>query len=94
MPDPVRKAVLEFNQELRKGRGTFAAPDQDSGHLSFLIPKLDYYFFTTKYPELAASDPVIAGNAWKRFLNTDEGAKYKVNRTEGRRMRRTGIIVK
>ncbi len=92
--DPTRRAVLELNAELRKVRGTFAAPDQDSGHLAFLIPRLDYYFFTSKYPDLAASDPLIAGRAWCRFLNTDEGAKYKVNPTEGRTARRTGVIIK
>lgn len=92
--DPLRRAVLDFNQRLRKEGGTFAAPDQDSGHLSFLIPRPDYYFFTTKYPELAASDPVIAGLAWRRFLNTDEGAKYKINRHEGKRRPVDGVIVR
>jgi hypothetical protein len=58
------------------------------------MPPVDYVWFTNKYPELAASDPQIARRAWLKFLNTDEGAKYKVNRTEGKRAPVDGVIVR
>lgn len=70
-----------------------ALPDH-SGHVAFVMGAVDYTWWTFKYPELGASDPQIARRAWLKFLNTDEGAKYKVNRTEGKRMPTNGIIVR
>lgn len=77
-----RDAVLGLNQELRKDRRSHALPDQ-SGHAAFQMPAEDYWWWTVKYPELAASDPEIARNAWTKFLNSDEGKKYKINPHEG-----------
>lgn len=91
--DPVRRALLERNQELRKHRQPFALPDH-SGHVAFEMPSLDYWYWTWKYPELAASDPIVARKAWNRFLNTPEGEKYKINPTEGRRAPVDRIIVR
>lgn len=92
-PYASRKAVLGLNEELRKERRPFALPDH-SGHVAFQMPTLDYYAWVMKYPELGASDPQIARNAWRKFLNSDDGAKYKINPLEGRRARATGIIIR
>jgi len=90
---PNRREVLALNAELRKTRNSFALPDQ-SGHILFQVPTLDYIAWTNKYPELAASDPAVAKPAWRKFLNSDEGRQYKINPREGQRARATGIIVK
>lgn len=79
-----RKTVLALNAELRKKRRTFALPDH-SGHIAFQMAALDYWAWVHKYPELGASDPTVARKAWMKFLNSDEGAQYKVNPTEGKR---------
>lgn len=68
-------------------------PDH-SGHVMFIMSAVDYTWWTAKYPELAASDPQIARRAWIKFLNSDDGAKYKVNRTEGKRMPVDRVIVR
>lgn len=88
-----RKQVCELNEELRKTRRSMALPDE-SGHVAFQIDAASYWRWTLVYPELGASDPVIARRAWLKFLNTDEGRPYKVNPTEGRRMPTHGIIVR
>jgi len=88
-----RALVLALNEELRKDRHPFALPDQ-SGHVAFQVPTLDYIAWTQKYPELGSSDPQIAKNAWRKFLNTEEGAQYKINSHEGKRARVTGVIIK
>ncbi len=88
-----RELVLALNQELRKERRPFALPDH-SGHVAFQIHSDDYWFWVTVYPELGASDPVVARKAWLWFLNTEKGAKYKVNPTEGKKMPVNGIIIR
>ncbi len=93
VPYASRKQVLALNAELRKERRPFALPD-GSGHMAFQVPAHTYWILVAKYPELGASDPDIARRAWYKFLNTEEGAVYKVNTHEGRTARRTGIIVK
>ena len=55
---------------------------------------LEYFYWTMRRPDLAASDPQIARNAWIKFLNSDDGRKFKVNPTEGKRMPTDGIIIK
>lgn len=86
-------AVLKLNEELRKDRRPYALPDQ-SGHVAFQMSTLEYFYWTLRIPDLGASDPQIARNAWIKFLNTDEGKRYKVNPTEGKRMPTDGIIVR
>jgi hypothetical protein len=88
-----RKLVLAINEALRKDRRTFALPDH-SGHVFFQCPVLDYYAWTKKYPELGASDPQIARRAWLKFLNTDEGAQYKINPYDGRKRYRVPLLSK
>lgn len=92
--DPDRRACLAYNEEARKERRTFAVPD-NSGHVAFNCPEMDYWYHTTfTDPELGASDPVIARNAWRKFLRTEIGRKYLLNPTEGKRMPATGIIIR
>lgn len=87
-------ALLKLNEELRKERYTFATPDE-SGHVAFQCPTHHYWYWVNKYPELGAADPVIARRAWLKFLNTDEGARYKVNPREGKRdPLNDGIIIR
>jgi hypothetical protein len=88
-----RREILEFNAELRKHRRAFGLPDS-SGHVAFMVPTLDYIAWCEKIPELGAADPQIARLAWMKFLNSEEGSKYKINPSEGKKARRTGIIVK
>lgn len=88
-----RIEVQGMNAELRKERRTFALPDH-SGHVAFQVDTFNYWRLVHKYPDLGAADPTIARRAWLKFLNTEEGAPYKVNRTEGRRMPTHRIIVK
>jgi hypothetical protein len=87
------KAVLALNEELRKDRRPFALPDH-SGHVAFQMSTLEYFYWTMRIPDLAASDAQIARNAWVKFLNTDAGRRYKVNPTEGKRMPTDGVIVR
>lgn len=86
-------AVLALNEELRKDRRPFALPDQ-SGHVAWQMSTLEYFYWTMRIPDLGAHDPQIARNAWIKFLNTEQGARYKVNRMEGRRTPDTRIIVR
>lgn len=88
-----RERILGFNAEMRKNRRTFATPD-NSGHVAFIVPTLDYIAWCQKYPELGASDPQIARKAWMKFLNTPEGEKYKINPTEGRRVHNVPLLSK
>ena len=89
----IKSSVLAFNEELRKERRPFALPDQ-SGHVQFQMDAKAYMYWTMRYPELAAHDAQIARNAWRKFLNSDEGARYKVNPAEGKRMPTDGIIIR
>lgn len=84
-------AVLNLNAELRKDRRPFALPDH-SGHIAFQMSTLEYFYWTMRRPDLAAHDPQIARQAWMKFLNSDDGRRYKVNPTEGKRMPVHGII--
>lgn len=87
------KTVATINQELRKNRRTFALPD-NSGHVMWQMDALSYYAWTAKYPELAAHDPQICRNAWIKFLNSDEGARYKINPYEGKRTFNVPLVSK
>lgn len=78
-------AVNRLNEELRKERGTFALPDQ-SGHVAFQMDAASYWFWVWKIPELGASDPDVAKPAWRKFLNSEIGSRYKVNPREGKRL--------
>jgi hypothetical protein len=49
------KAVLALNEELRKDRRPFALPDH-SGHVAFQMSTLEYFYWTMRIPDLAASD--------------------------------------
>ena len=84
---------MALNQELRKERRTHALPDA-SGHVAFQMSAMSYYFWTDRYPDLKASDPQIARNAWRKFLNSDEGQRFKINPHEGKRAPATRIVVK
>ncbi len=88
-----RLAALQFNEQQRKQRRTFATPDH-SGHVAFNMPQMDFWWWTSVKPELAAADPDIAKRAWLKFLNSDEGAKYKVNPKEGKRAAVDRVIVR
>jgi hypothetical protein len=91
-----RRLLLERNAEHRKTPRTFAAPDKDSGHLSFRVPAVDYWHLVRVNPDLGATDPVIAGLAWRKFLNTEQGEKYKINPHEGKRGApfKRGVIIR
>lgn len=88
-----RDLVCALNYELRKERRPFAMPD-GSGHVAFQIDAKSYWFWVAIYPELGASDPIVARKAWLWFLNTDNGRRFKVNPTEGKRMPVNGIIIR
>lgn len=88
-----RLRALQFAEQQRKQRRTHALPDH-SGRMAFVMPQMDFWWFTQKYPELAASDPQIARNAWKKFLNSEEGSKYKLNPKEGKRAPVDRVIVR
>lgn len=106
---PARRALLEDNEQLRKERRTFQAPDGDSGHLAFRIPESDFYRHA--FGEIVTID--AAGMAHIRrarypdLVAADPAAQlaelrrllrdhpeYKINPTEGRRMPVDGVIVK
>jgi hypothetical protein len=55
---------------------------------------VEYFYWTMRNPDLRASDPQIARQAWMKFLNSDDGQKYKINPREGRRMPSDGIIIR
>lgn len=80
------EAVNTLNAELRKERNSFALPDH-SGHVAFQMDAMAYWYWVHKIPDLGCSDAQIARRAWIKFLNTDAGAKYKVNPLEGKRLR-------
>lgn len=78
------EAVNRLNEELRKERNSFALPDH-SGHVAFQMDAHAYWFWVWKIPDLGCSDAQISRRAWIKFLNTEAGARYKVNPREGRR---------
>jgi hypothetical protein len=86
-------AVNALNEALRKERHTFALPDH-SGYVAFQMDAYSYWYWTHVIPDLGVSDAQIARRAWIKFLNTDAGARYKVNPTEGKRMPVDRIIVR
>jgi hypothetical protein len=91
---PSREATLELAAELRKDRRTNALPD-DSGHLGFIMPEADFYFWVWRYPELASHDAETNKRAWLKFLASDEGRKYCVNPRDFRPAPlRRGVIVR
>lgn len=92
--DPRRRRMLELNAELRKDRRNARALPDQSGHVAFAMPEMDYWYWTFTYPELAAADPVIARKAWEWFLNTPQGEKYKLNPHEGKRIPVHRILVR
>jgi len=77
--------VARINEELRKERSNMALPDH-SGHVAFQMDAYAYWYWTTKIPDLGCSDAQISRRAWLKFLNTEAGARYKVNPTEGRKL--------
>ena len=79
------QAVNALNEELRKDRFAFALPD-NSGHVMWQMSAQEYWYWVWKNPDLGASDPQIAREAWRKFLNTELGQRYKVNPREGQRM--------
>lgn len=93
IPYMAASAVLQLNEELRKDRHSFALPDH-SGHVVFFMPVMHYWYWVNKIPDLGVSDAQISRRAWIKFLNTDAGAKYKVNRYEGRRASTTRLASK
>lgn len=77
--------VNGLNAELRKERNAFALPDH-SGHVAFQMDAAHYWYWVHKIPDLGCSDAQISRRAWIKFLNTEHGARYKVNPTEGKRL--------
>lgn len=107
---PARNALYASNQELRKHRRTFQAPDVDSGHMAFRIAPEDFirhaYGEVLHYDE-ATGKAIMKKPRYPDLLADDpiEAAKamrrllndhpeYKVNPTEGKRMPTHGIIVR
>lgn len=88
------EAVLALNERLRKDANNARALPDQSGHVAFQMSSADYFYWTLRYPDLAASDAQIARNAWRKFLASDDGRKYTVNPHEARKTRRTGVIIR
>lgn len=86
--------VLALNQELRKDSNNARALPDHSGHVAFQMSAADYWYWTTRFPDLGASDPQIVRQAWTKFLRGDDGRKYCINPHEAKTQRRTGIIVR
>lgn len=89
-----RLEILNLNAELRKRRGTNALPDQ-SGYVQFSMHELDYWAAVMRNPDLRLGDGEQRRRAWARFLNSEEGAKFKINPHEGKKTpTHHGIIVR
>jgi hypothetical protein len=88
------RAALAFNEEARKAQTPGALPD-DSGHVAFNMPELDYYYWIWRKPELRNGDAESIRKAWREFLNSPDGERYKLNKREGKKAPRLrGIVVK
>lgn len=89
-----RKRILEFNERKRRERSTDALPDQ-SGRVQFSMHETDYWAAVYRFPELRLGDGEQRMKAWRKFLNSEEGAKFKINPREGKRsVTPRGIIVR
>lgn len=89
-----RQRILAFNERMRRERKTNALPDQ-SGRVQFSMPELDYWAAVLKHPELRLGDGQQRHRAWQKFLNSEEGSKYKINPYEGKRSpTHKGIIIR
>jgi hypothetical protein len=89
-----RDQILRHNQELRKERRTNALPDH-SGRVQFSMHETDYWAAVLKNPDLVRGDGQQRLKAWQKFLNSEEGAKFKVNPHEGKRTpTHKGIILR
>lgn len=55
----------------------------------------DYWAAVMRNPDLVRGDGQQRHKAWQKFLNSDEGAKYKLNSREGKRVATPkGIIIR
>jgi hypothetical protein len=89
-----RRRILEFNERKRRERSTNALPDQ-SGRVQWSMHSTDYWASVLRYPELRLGDGQQRHKAWQKFLNTEEGAKFKINPHEGKRVATPkGIIIR
>jgi hypothetical protein len=89
-----RKRILEFNEAKRRERSTNALPDQ-SGRIQFSMHETDYWAAVYRFPELRLGDGEQRRKAWQKFLNSEEGAKFKINPREGKHVKTPrGIIVR
>lgn len=89
-----RRRILEFNERMRRERSTNALPDQ-SGRVQFSMHETDYWAAVMKNPDLRLGDGKQRLKAWQKFLNSEEGSKYKINPREGKRVATPkGIIVR
>lgn len=73
---PSRKAILEFNNELRKN-------PEALNHLSFAgwelcIPEVDYKMWCELIPDLASDDNETNLRAWKKFIASEWCDPYRV----------------
>lgn len=97
--NPIRRAALSFTQTLRdKFNWSGALPD-DSGHVAYQIPEMDFWFHCRRPgdPEghgydLMCPDSDIARKEFLRLIK--DHPEYKVNRHEGRRRAVDRIIVR
>lgn len=74
MSTNIRAAILERNQAVRNSPG--AIRDLSFGRLEMSIPKLDWYWWQKKYPDLASLDKHTFDAALAKFRGSAEAAPY------------------
>jgi hypothetical protein len=89
-----RRRILELNRRARNERRTNALPDQ-SGRVQWSMHETDYWAAVKANPDLVKGDGQQRLKAWQKFLNSEHGAKFKLNPYEGKRSpTHKGIIVR
>lgn len=90
--DPDRPRILELNQDMRAERCGWLP---SGGYLLVNVPVPDMRVLVIRYPDLQSPDNAIRTRAWLKFAASEEGAKYKIRRNDGRSgIKPRGIVVR